>query len=124
ILGYDIWQRRFGGDPGVVGRVMQLNARPQTIVGVMPRGFRLFIKDGSLAGKPSDMWAPYVLAANARDFGGRYMEAIGHLRSRAGPRGSAKSRFAPRSERRASASSGNCSPTASCSRSSAAWSVW
>ena len=81
ILGYDIWQRRFGGDPGVVGRVMQLNARPQTIVGVMPRGFRLFIKDGSLAGKPSDMWAPYVLPPNARDFGGRYMEAIGHLRS-------------------------------------------
>ena len=80
ILGYDIWQRRFGGDPGVVGRVIQLNAQPRTIVGVMPRGFRLFLKEGSLAGKPSDMWAPWLLPADARNFGGRYMEAIARLK--------------------------------------------
>ena len=80
VLGYDIWQRRFGGDPGIVGRVIQLNARPQTVVGVMPRGFRLFLKEGSLAGKPSDMWGPYVLPADARNFGGRYMEAIAKLK--------------------------------------------
>jgi len=80
ILGYDLWQRRFGGDPGIVGRTIQLNSRPQTVVGVMPRGFRLFLKEGSLAGKPSDLWAPWVLPADARNFGGRYMEAIGRLR--------------------------------------------
>jgi putative ABC transport system permease protein len=80
ILGYDYWQRRFGGDPSVIGRTIQLNARPQTVVGVMPQGFRLFLKQGSLAGKPSDMWAPYVLPADARNFGGRYLEAIGRLK--------------------------------------------
>ena len=80
ILGYDLWQRRFGGDPAIVGRAIQLNSRPQTVVGVMPHGFRLFLKEGSLAGKPSDLWAPYVLPAGARDFGGRYMEAIGRLK--------------------------------------------
>jgi putative ABC transport system permease protein len=80
ILGYDYWQRRFGGDPAVVGSTIQLNARPQTVVGVMPQGFRLFLKEGSLAGKPSDMWAPYVLPADARNFGGRYLEAIGRLK--------------------------------------------
>jgi putative ABC transport system permease protein len=80
ILGYDFWRRRFGGDPAVVGQSIQLNARPQTVVGVMPPGFRLFIKQGSLAGKPSDLWAPYVLAADARTFGGRYLEAIARLK--------------------------------------------
>src|SRR5204863_907028 len=80
ILGYDFWQRRFGGDSAIVGQTIQLNSRPQIVVGVMPAGFRLFIKQGSLAGKPSDVWAPYVLPAGARNFGGRYMEAIARLK--------------------------------------------
>src|SRR5438093_2393461 len=80
ILGYELWKRRFGGDPAIVGRTIQLNARPNTVVGVMPPGFRLFIKEGSIAGKPSDLWRPYVLPADARDFGGRFAEAIARLK--------------------------------------------
>jgi putative ABC transport system permease protein len=80
ILGYDFWQRRFGGDPGIVGQSIQLNGRPQTVIGVMPQGFRLFVKEFSLAGKPSDLWAPYVLPATARDAPGRYMQAIARLK--------------------------------------------
>src|SRR5262249_11780859 len=79
ILEYDFWRRRFGGDPNIVGQTIQLNSRPQTVVGVMPARFRLFIKQGSLTGKPSDAWAPYVLPADARNFGGRYLEAIARL---------------------------------------------
>jgi putative ABC transport system permease protein len=80
ILGHELWQRRFGGDPGIVGRTIQLNARPTTVVGVMPPGLRLFIKEGSLVGKPSDLWAPYVLPPGARDFGGRFLEVIARLK--------------------------------------------
>jgi predicted permease len=36
ILSYDYWQRAFGGDPGVVGRVLQMNDRAHTVVGVLP----------------------------------------------------------------------------------------
>jgi predicted permease len=39
IIGYGIWQRDFGGAEDVVGRVVRINGRPATIVGVMPRGF-------------------------------------------------------------------------------------
>jgi len=80
ILGYEIWERRFGRDPAIVGQVIQLNARPQTVVGVMPPGFRLFLKQGSLAGKPSDLWAPWVLPADGRNAGGRFHEAIARLK--------------------------------------------
>src|SRR4030095_10420557 len=39
VLSYSYWQLRFGGDFGVVGRTIHLNAYPFTIVGILPRGF-------------------------------------------------------------------------------------
>ena len=39
VLGYRFWQRQFGGDPGVVGRQLQLNGRSRTVIGVMPKRF-------------------------------------------------------------------------------------
>ncbi|HYM22184.1 MAG TPA: ABC transporter permease [Vicinamibacterales bacterium] len=80
ILSYALWQRRFGGDRDIIGRTIQLNSKPNTVVGVMPQGFDLFIRENSLAGKPSDLWSPFVLGADARDRGGRYMQAIALLK--------------------------------------------
>jgi len=39
VIGYEEWQRRFGGDTGILGRVVGLDETPHTIVGVMPQGF-------------------------------------------------------------------------------------
>ena len=38
VLAYGLWQRRFGGDPSIVGRQIQLDSAPATVVGVMPAG--------------------------------------------------------------------------------------
>ena len=39
VIGDAFWTRKFGRDPGAVGRVIRLDRQPYTIVGVMPRGF-------------------------------------------------------------------------------------
>jgi hypothetical protein len=40
MLGHPYWQRKFGGDRGVVGRAIIVDSRPYQIIGVMPAGFR------------------------------------------------------------------------------------
>ena len=46
ILGYDLWQRKFNGDPQILGRTIRMSrmAAPLPVVGVMPRGIR-FLPD-------------------------------------------------------------------------------
>jgi len=39
ILSWSLWQRRFGGEPSVIGRKINLDAKPYTVIGVMPRWF-------------------------------------------------------------------------------------
>lgn len=39
LLGHDLWQRRFGGDPGIIGRPILAAGKPHQVVGVMPPGF-------------------------------------------------------------------------------------
>jgi predicted permease len=39
VLGYAFWQRRFGGDPGMVGSVVRINGMPMTVVGVSAAGY-------------------------------------------------------------------------------------
>jgi predicted permease len=41
VIGYSLWQRVYGGDPAILGRVIKLNGNPSTIVGVMPREFNV-----------------------------------------------------------------------------------
>ncbi|MEO7273871.1 MAG: ABC transporter permease [Vicinamibacterales bacterium] len=40
LLSDDVWRRRYGADPKVLGRSITLNGRPHTVIGVMPEGFR------------------------------------------------------------------------------------
>jgi hypothetical protein len=52
VLSYGLWQRRFGGDPTVIGRVIHLNKKPVTVVGITPFAF------ASLGGQHPDLWMP------------------------------------------------------------------
>src|SRR5919108_663265 len=57
-------------DPSLVGRAVQLNGLPRTVVGVMPPDFHLTVS-AALVRKPADAWLPWVLPAEARDPGAR-----------------------------------------------------
>jgi putative ABC transport system permease protein len=50
VLSYDYWQRRFGGDPSVVGKTLNLHSEPAEIVGVSPKNFRIAAFDPTLIG--------------------------------------------------------------------------
>jgi putative ABC transport system permease protein len=80
ILSFGLWQRRFGGDRNVVGQKIQLDGKTNTIVGVMPRGFQLFIKRGSFTGDQPELWSPIAFTAKSRVPRGRYMTALARLK--------------------------------------------
>ncbi|MDX1396438.1 MAG: ABC transporter permease, partial [Gemmatimonadota bacterium] len=41
VISHELWQRRYGGDEAIVGRTITANGDPATVIGVLPRGFRL-----------------------------------------------------------------------------------
>ena len=56
VLGYGLWQARYGGDPAIVGRRILLNDVPVEVVGVMPQGFRLPTDFTEDAAEPTELW--------------------------------------------------------------------
>ncbi|HEV2462932.1 MAG TPA: ABC transporter permease [Acidobacteriaceae bacterium] len=52
VLSYGFWQRRFGNDPGIVGRVIHLNGKPFTVIGVAPYAL------ATLGAEDPDLWLP------------------------------------------------------------------
>ncbi|MGH9938505.1 MAG: ABC transporter permease, partial [Blastocatellia bacterium] len=52
VISYGLWQRRFGGDPNLPGRTINLNLRPYTVIGVAPPGFSFPVQS------QTDVWVP------------------------------------------------------------------
>ncbi len=82
VIGHGLWQRRFGGDPGIVGKAVHLNGGTFTVVGVAPPEFR-----GSIRGLRVEVWVPFQaepLLTGSQDFVGhrsnRGLFVIGRLR--------------------------------------------
>jgi putative ABC transport system permease protein len=80
VLSFELWRRRFGSDPRIVGRNIVLDGKPQTVVGVMPRGFEFFVKRGSFGQEQPQAWLPVTFSEKDPSFHGRYLQAVGLLR--------------------------------------------
>jgi putative ABC transport system permease protein len=85
ILGHDLWQRRFGGDPDILGKPIRISRRdtPPTVIGVMPPGIR-FLPSPTNAQEPNynvnalvDFWVP--LAPNPERLKAPIWDVIGRL---------------------------------------------
>ena len=72
VLAHGYWQRRYGGDPGVLGRRLRVNGRLTTIAGVMPP--ELGLPHGAA------LFVPMRLDADAREARGRWMSVVGRLK--------------------------------------------
>ena len=58
VLGHALWQGRYGGDPGILGRLVSLDGVPHEVVGVMPPGFALPTDFREHAADPTQLWTP------------------------------------------------------------------
>ena len=86
VIGYDLWQRKFGGDPNIIGTKMRMSRRdtPPTIIGVMPPGVR-FLPSPATAQEPNynvnalvDFWMP--MAGNPERMKAPFWDVVGRLR--------------------------------------------
>ncbi len=55
VISHGIWERRFGGDPNVIGRSLVIDQKPYTVIGVMPAGFSVFGTS-----RQYDIWMPFA----------------------------------------------------------------
>jgi putative ABC transport system permease protein len=72
VLSSKLWKRRFAADRGIVGRVIRLNGRPHTVVGVMGPEFE--------SDPPASIWIPFQFDANSTEDQKLYFTAAGRLR--------------------------------------------
>jgi putative ABC transport system permease protein len=80
VIGFGLWQRRFGADPAVIGRQVTINRRPATIIGVMPAGFTWHIHKSSMTGKSAELWMPWEITTEMRTRTGRYLTVAARIK--------------------------------------------
>ncbi|MDX2044539.1 MAG: ABC transporter permease [Acidobacteriota bacterium] len=80
VLSYGLWQRRYGGDPQVVGRKITLNNNENTVIGVLPVDFNWHITGNSLTNQPAELWAPWAITEQMKQRRGRFASAVGRLK--------------------------------------------
>jgi predicted permease len=73
VMSYGYWQKRFGGDPAVLGEALLVNGTPVTVLGVLPRGFR-----GVLADEAPDLFLPVTLRDTVRYRGSMHVDGPDH----------------------------------------------
>jgi predicted permease len=80
VVGYNLWQRRFGGDPSIVGRDIVLNRERFTVIGVMPSGFQFprgaELPSGLQFPPRTDLWTPLDFSAEDLGQRGRFHLAV------------------------------------------------
>jgi predicted permease len=74
ILSDGLWRRRFGADPGVVGRKATLDDKSFTIIGVMPSGFDNVLESSA------ELWAPLQYDMSQGRAWGHHLRTVGRLR--------------------------------------------
>jgi putative ABC transport system permease protein len=78
VLGHGLWQRRYAGDPGIIGRAMQINGEPFQVIGIMPRDFVLPTDFQNPS--PTVLWMPQQWNSASTDHGNHGFYAAARLK--------------------------------------------
>ena len=77
LLSHSLWQRRFGSDPGIIGRALTLNGESYTVIGVMPP----FVQLPGFDNRNDQLWVPIAFPAEeAAEHGNHFLEVIARLK--------------------------------------------
>ena len=83
LLGYGLWQSRFGGDPSIAGRTIDINNQPHTIVGVMPPDFKFppgISLEGTRPAPQTQLWLPLARELKGGQRGAHNLTVIARLK--------------------------------------------
>ncbi len=74
LISYGLWQRRFGGDPALIGKEILLDSQKHTVIGVMPPGFQFL-------GKETSLWVPAAFSREELANRGRhYLTVVARMK--------------------------------------------
>src|SRR5262247_3744255 len=79
-ISFGLWQRRFGGDPQIIGRKLILSGNEVTVIGVMPAGFDWSVNAGSFTPKKAEIWSPWQIDEQNRPRRGRGAMAVARIK--------------------------------------------
>jgi predicted permease len=80
LLSYELWQRAFAADPGIVGKQIDVEGRKTLILGIMPRGF-------DIHDSKAEIWLPMGLdPANRQNRGSHFLYLVGRMKPGVGIR--------------------------------------
>ena len=80
LLGWELFARRYGGDPSIVGRRVLVDETPTTVIGVMPRGFRLRLPPDASVPDELQAWMPFWPGVEQGRRGQQFLRVIGRMR--------------------------------------------
>ena len=72
LIGYQVWQEHFAGDRGVVGKIIPINGKQVTVIGVMPKGWRF--------PEICDIWMPLQMEEKDHPRGNFFLDCIGKVK--------------------------------------------
>ena len=84
VLSHGLWERRYGADPGIVGKTIEMDGEPLTIVGVMPTGFALHLPADAGVPPSLDAWVAWGGGYEESPRAFRVLTAVGRIRDSIG----------------------------------------
>jgi putative ABC transport system permease protein len=73
VIGYNTWQKRYGGSPAVLGKPIRIDNDPYTVIGVMPKGFSYFLGN-------TEHWTPFPDSPIRANSPSRFLVVTGRLK--------------------------------------------